>query len=177
MFASPTSVNTESRPVTWRILRTAGLGEAISSSPPRSRTRRRQDRSTFMPVESQKSTPDMSITTRAKFTPISRAEETERSPKWSPDGKSIAYLADIHGVDQVFTIAVGSADKTQLTHAKDDCAAPFWSRDGATIYYLSHGDLWGVGASGGAPETVMEKVASPALHPDAPTPHRSPWDK
>ena len=104
-----------------------------------------------------------------KFTPISRAEETERSPKWSPDGKSIAYLADIHGVDQVFTIAVGSADKTQLTHAKDDCAAPFWSRDGATIYYLSHGDLWGVGASGGAPETVMEKVASPALHPDGQT--------
>src|ERR1022692_3917382 len=110
-----------------------------------------------------------SLISSAEKAPISRAEETERSPKWSPDGKSIAYLADIHGVDQVFTIAVGSADKTQLTHAKDDCAAPFWSRDGATIYYLSHGDLWGVGASGGAPETVMEKVASPALHPDGQT--------
>ena len=47
-----------------RHARNRGKGAAISSSPPRSRARRRQESSTFMPVESQNSTPDMSITTR-----------------------------------------------------------------------------------------------------------------
>jgi serine/threonine protein kinase len=81
-----------------------------------------------------------------KFTPISQDEATGTYPVWSPDGKNIAYIADIHGVYQVFTKAVGAADTTQLTHAKDICFFPFWSPDGYTIYYLSHGDLWGVAA-------------------------------
>jgi Tol biopolymer transport system component/predicted Ser/Thr protein kinase len=104
-----------------------------------------------------------------KFTPISQDEATGTYPVWSPDGKNIAYIADIHGVYQVFTKAVGAADTTQLTHAKDICFFPFWSPDGYTIYYLSHGDLWGVAASGGAPEPVMEKVTSASLHPDGKT--------
>jgi len=58
------TVKTASRPVTERIFRTAGRGAASSSSPPRSRAWRKQERSTFMPVESQNSTPDMSMMTR-----------------------------------------------------------------------------------------------------------------
>ena len=108
--------------------------------------------------------PDLSA---YKFTPIAQDEATETSPAWSPDGKNIAYVAIIHGISQVFAKAVGARDTTQLTHAKGDCTGPFWSRDGVTIYYLSHGDLWGVGASGGAPEPVMEKVTLPSLHPTA----------
>ena len=104
-----------------------------------------------------------------KFTPISRDEATERFPRWSPDGKSIAYTADIHGMDQVFTKAVGSRDTTQLTHAKDSCTYPFWSPDGSTVYYESHGDLWAVGASGGTPELVREQAGAVALHPDGRT--------
>ena len=60
---------------------------------------------------------------------------TERFPAWSPDGKSIAYTADIHGIYQVFTKALGATDTAQLTHAADRCSLPFWSPDGATIYY------------------------------------------
>jgi hypothetical protein len=61
------TVKTASSPVTERILRTAGCGAASSSSPPRSRARRSEDSSTFMPVESQNSTPDMSTTTRGAW--------------------------------------------------------------------------------------------------------------
>ena len=93
-----------------------------------------------------------------KFTPISREEATERSPAWSPDGKSIAYTASIHGIPQVFTKALGAPDAAQLTHASEDCGAPFWSPDGATVYYSSRssGDiaLWAVGASGGTPRLL-----------------------
>jgi len=84
-----------------------------------------------------------------KFTPIARDEATERSPAWSPDGRSIAYIAGIQGIDQVFTKAIDSPERAQLSHAADACYTPFWSPDGSTIYYTSHGDLWSVGASGG----------------------------
>lgn len=113
-----------------------------------------------------------------KFTPISRDEATERNPAWSPDGRSIAYTAGIQGVDQVFTKAIDSQERSQLTHAADTCSNPLWSPDGSIIYYISHGDLWSVGASGGAVELVMEKVASVAqtrpsggvaLHPNGKT--------
>jgi len=113
-----------------------------------------------------------------KFTPVSRDEATETSPAWSPDGRSIAYIAGIQGVDQVFTKAIDSPEKSQLTHAADTCTNPFWSPDGSTVYYISHGDLWSVGASGGMAELVMEKVATVAptkasggvaLHPNGKT--------
>ncbi len=104
-----------------------------------------------------------------KFTRIARDEATEKSPAWSPDGKSIAYTLDVHGIYQVFTKAPDSSNTAQLTHAALDCADPFWSPDGTTIYYSSHDDLWSVGASGGASELVMEKASAPALHPDGKT--------
>lgn len=104
-----------------------------------------------------------------KFTPISRDEAVETSPAWSPDGKSIAYLARLHGIDQVFTKVVGATETTQLTRAAESCTAPGWSPDGATVYYVSRDDLWAVAASGGAPELVMEKTGTPALHPDGKT--------
>ncbi len=113
-----------------------------------------------------------------RFTPISRDEATETNPAWSPDGRSIVYTAGIQGVQQVFTKAIDSPERSQLTHAADTCTNPFWSPDGSTIYYISHGDLWSVGASGGMAELVMEKVApvapskasgGVALHPNGKT--------
>jgi serine/threonine protein kinase len=40
--------------------------------------------------------PDLSA---YRITPVSREEMTESAPEWSPDGKSVAYSAMIHGVD------------------------------------------------------------------------------
>jgi serine/threonine protein kinase len=104
-----------------------------------------------------------------KFKSIARAGTTERYPKWSPDGRSIVYTTEIHGVYQIFTKAIDSLETAQLTHAADSCTQPFWSPDGATIYYISHGNLWSVGASGGTPELAMENASSAALHPDGKT--------
>jgi Tol biopolymer transport system component/predicted Ser/Thr protein kinase len=104
-----------------------------------------------------------------KFSPIARYGTTQRYPKWSPDGKSIVYTAEIHGVYQIFTKGIDSLDTAQLTHATDSCTQPFWSPDGATIYYISHGNLWSVGASGGTPELAMQNASSAALHPDGKT--------
>ena len=104
-----------------------------------------------------------------KFTPIARDEATESYPAWSPDGKSIAYIANVHGIDQVFTKVVGSTETAQLTHSFKSCSLPFWAPDGATIYFTSDYDLWAVAASGGMPQRVLEKVIRATLHPDGNT--------
>jgi Tol biopolymer transport system component len=104
-----------------------------------------------------------------KFTPITRDEATESYPAWSPDGKSIAYIANVHGIDQVFTKVVGSTETAQLTHSFKSCSLPFWAPDGATIYFTSDYDLWAVAASGGAPERVLDKIIRATLHPDGNT--------
>jgi Tol biopolymer transport system component len=106
---------------------------------------------------------------RYKFTPLSRDEASETDPQWSPDGKSIAYRATIHGVSQIFTRALGSASAAQLTRGSTSCGRAFWSPDGLTIYYGSGRDLWAVGASGGTPQLVIRNKGIAAIHPDSKT--------
>jgi len=110
--------------------------------------------------------PDLS---KYKFTQLAPGETEERSPAWSPDGKSIVYGARVHGVLQVFVRGIGSPDAAQLTKASEDCVDPFWAPDGELIYYLTARTLRTVPASGGADQLVLEHVDAAALHPDGKT--------
>jgi Tol biopolymer transport system component len=52
------------------------------------------------------------------------------SPTWSPDGKSLIYLARISGNDKLFSLDVASGTKTQLTFGThDDGGAQFVDSD------------------------------------------------
>jgi serine/threonine protein kinase len=110
--------------------------------------------------------PDLSA---YKFTALSRAEAEERSPRWSPDGKIIAYTTRVHGLMQVFTKPADAPDAVQLTKADQNCTSPFWSPDGASVYYLSGGSLWSVSAAGGASQKVYEGITAATLHPNGKT--------
>jgi serine/threonine protein kinase len=107
-----------------------------------------------------------------KFTPISRIEETETFPAWSPDGKTIAFTANVHGIFQVFTKVIdspGAGEAAQITNAPSTCGRPFWSRDGSKIYYWSDNKLWFVTASGGTPTIELADTGDVSLHPDGKT--------
>jgi hypothetical protein len=104
-----------------------------------------------------------------KFTPVAQDPRMEWNPAWSPDGKSIAYNAKVHGSHQIFVKVIGSADTIQITHEALGGAYPFWSPDGATIYYQSGSGLRAVPASGGTPQQVLENVKAVALHHDGKT--------
>src|SRR4030095_10502209 len=117
---------------------------------------------------------------KLKFTPVSRMEATEVYPTWSQDGKSIAFIADVHGISQVFTKIIDSpvaSEAAQITNAPFPCTEPFWSRDSSKIYYSSENKLWSVPASGGAPivEYADSGPGTPAnsrrvsMHPDGKT--------
>ena len=103
-----------------------------------------------------------------KFTPLIQGETEERFPRWSPDGKSIAYTVRMHGIMQVFTRRFGS-DAAEITRAEQDCSLPFWSHDGTIVYYVSGGNLWSVPAAGGVAQIVYRDVSGAALHPDGRT--------
>jgi eukaryotic-like serine/threonine-protein kinase len=110
---------------------------------------------------------------RYRYTPFATDAGYQASPAWSPDGKTLAYVADVDGVLQVFQKNVGSPTRTQVTHARFDCRDPLWSPDGTRLYYISlardREGLWSISAAGGEPELVMENVSSASLSPDGKT--------
>jgi tricorn protease len=61
----------------------------------------------------------------------------ERNPKWSPDGKWIAYISDLSGEDEIYIIPQnGSGEAIQLTTGGDTYKFTLqWSPDGKKIVW------------------------------------------
>ena len=105
-----------------------------------------------------------------KFKAFAMEAASERQPKWSPNGQSIAYIAhDANGVYQIFARSLKSAAPIQLTKGADQCSNPIWSPKGDKIYYVSARNLMAVGAAGGESELVLKGVTAANLSPDGVT--------
>jgi dipeptidyl aminopeptidase/acylaminoacyl peptidase len=68
--------------------------------------------------------------------PLTRDRHHAASPRWSPTGDRIAFIApdaDKHG--QVFVLPMNGGDALQLTNGKDGVSQFAWSPDGASIAY------------------------------------------
>jgi len=108
-----------------------------------------------------------------RFTPIATDAGYQASPAWSPDGKTLAYVAGVNGVLQVFTKAPGSPTRAPVTRQRFDCRDPFWSPDGTRLYFISlardREGLYSISAAGGDAVLVMEDVYRAALSPDGKT--------
>jgi len=58
------------------------------------------------------------------------------SPKWSPSGDRIAFLADSAGKVQLFVMPMSGGDAQQLTHAANPVQRFAWRPDGAALAYV-----------------------------------------
>jgi dipeptidyl aminopeptidase/acylaminoacyl peptidase len=59
------------------------------------------------------------------------------SPRWSPDGTHIAYLAsDLHGATQAFVRPVDSLTAVALTHSSQSPDQLRWSPDGRSVAFI-----------------------------------------
>ena len=79
------------------------------------------------------------------------------SPRWSPDGKWIAYDArDTEGVNGIYVIEATGGSPRRLTDLHG--SYPSWSRDGRWIYFQSNrsgrSEVWRVPAAGGSASQV-----------------------
>ena len=107
------------------------------------------------------------------FAPLTSELGYEGMPAWSPDGETIAYVADVDGTLQVFTRRRSSPVSAQITQAAYDCRYPFWSPDGKRLYFISlardRESLWSISAAAGTPQVVIEDVVRAAISPDGET--------
>ena len=65
----------------------------------------------------------------------SRAHDT--GPRWSPDGKTIAFISNRGGSSQIWTIAPGGGEATQRTDLPVDVGNVQWSPDGARFAFTA----------------------------------------
>jgi serine/threonine protein kinase len=101
-----------------------------------------------------------------EFTPFVTDAVGASAPAWSPDGKSIAYLALVDGIDQVFVRNTGSSEAAVITTSDRSCGPPFWSADGTRIFYNLGDDLWSSGLAGGEPRLELRDAREASRSPD-----------
>jgi Tol biopolymer transport system component len=103
-------------------------------------------------------------------------------PRFSPDGRWVAYISDAGGGHNVWLMRPDGSDARQLTReAQRLVNSPAWSPDGSTIYVRKHfiqqrslgaGEIWAYHVSGGAGLQVTERQGwqkdqgEPAISPD-----------
>ncbi|MBI2502369.1 MAG: S9 family peptidase [Candidatus Latescibacteria bacterium] len=68
---------------------------------------------------------------------LTNSPKRDDSPRWSPDGRWIAFLSDRGEKDQVYLIRPFGGEAEKLTQAKAGVSAFAWSPEGERIAYLT----------------------------------------
>jgi len=64
-------------------------------------------------------------------------KESSSQPTWSPDGKTLAFVRNADGKQQIFTLSMDGGEAVQLTKYKYGATAPKWSPDGKKILFAA----------------------------------------
>jgi dipeptidyl aminopeptidase/acylaminoacyl peptidase len=68
---------------------------------------------------------------------LTNAPQSSSSPRWSPDGKRLAFISAREGGPQVWTIDVASGEQKKVTNISTGASDPVWSPDGRMIAFVS----------------------------------------
>jgi len=108
-----------------------------------------------------------------RLLPFATEFDLQSSPRWSPTGDRIAYIAEVDGIFQVFSKKLDAATPTQITHEPVSCSGPVWSADGTRIYFIEGFppamSVHSVAVAGGPSQLVRENVLMAELTPDGKT--------
>jgi TolB protein len=88
----------------------------------------------------------------------------EYDPVWSPDGKTMAFVANHTYNDEIFTLAVNGGAPIQITHNEWEWDKhPSWSPDGGRIVFYSNRSglrqIWMMNADGSNPHNISNGSA------------------
>lgn len=65
------------------------------------------------------------------------SEKSEKSPRWSPDGRELAFLSDRAEFQQIYLIPADGGEAVPLTKGKQNIESFEWSPDGRQIAFLA----------------------------------------
>ena len=68
---------------------------------------------------------------------LTTAPGTNNHPRWSPDGKTIAFVSSRGGSSQVWLLPVDGGEARQLTKLPIDVSGPIWSPQGDKIAFTA----------------------------------------
>ena len=63
--------------------------------------------------------------------------ESDTRPRWSPDGKKLAFISGRAGRPQIYWIALEGGEATRLTSISTGADNELWSPDGKTVAFVS----------------------------------------
>ena len=88
---------------------------------------------------------------------ITTGHGDDREPRFSPDGKTVAFSSDraFKGSYDVWTVDVASGKLTQITSGVDDEDEPAWSPDGKQLAYVDGVFVPGAGVGGVQGRTIV----------------------
>ena len=70
---------------------------------------------------------------------LTSSKKSSMDPKWSPDGKRLAFISDRDGKRQIYLISATGGEALELTTLDGGVDALEWSPDGASIAFTSTG--------------------------------------
>ncbi|MFT3685351.1 MAG: PDZ domain-containing protein [Phycisphaerales bacterium] len=93
--------------------------------------------------------------------PLSTAPGQERLPRFSPDGRTVAFVGNYEGNWDLYTLPINGGSATRVTYHPSPETLADWTPDGKLLY-LTNGfaglarqtQLWTIGATGGLPEKL-----------------------
>jgi dipeptidyl aminopeptidase/acylaminoacyl peptidase len=68
---------------------------------------------------------------------LTASPKRDWSPRWSPDGKQVAFLSDRDGPPNIYLFAIGGGEAHSLTAAKSGVRDFAWAGDGSRIAFLA----------------------------------------
>jgi dipeptidyl aminopeptidase/acylaminoacyl peptidase len=68
---------------------------------------------------------------------LTRAPQSSSTPRWSPDGKRLAFISAREGGPQVWTIDITTNEQKRITNIYTGAGDPVWSPDGRLIAFVS----------------------------------------
>ncbi len=104
------------------------------------------------------------------FRVITNFAGAQEFPALSPDGRSIAFVANRDGAYNVYVGVIGGGNLVEITHDAQLKSRPAWTPDGESIAYgrlnaSGLWDIWKVPALGGTPRRLVQNADDPAWSP------------
>ena len=99
-------------------------------------------------------------------------EAYDAHPRWSPDGREIAFNSNRHGNHDLFVVEAEGGSPERLTFHSDDDLLFDWSPDGESLYFGSRREsreslVYRVARAGGRPLRVIRDLAwGASISPD-----------